>query len=216
MPATEAGESGRAERPIERGLDRRALADVATAGVAIVRGAVDDALCARLLAEVQSGGDRFLPLPARVNGIRQRAEQLAVRIGDPEHPALGRLIGSLREALVAQPHATGAHRFVPTEARYMRYTGETAGLGAHRDGKCYSVLVCAFTLAGAAPFTVVDDEGRPTLDALVHAGDLVLLRAPGFAGCADGRPRHLVGAPLAGPRVSLTLRMARPPHPSAV
>lgn len=200
-------------RPLADGLDRHVLADVASAGVAVVRGALPGVVCERLVAEAEAVGHGFLSLPGRINGVVQRADQLTARIGNPAHPALNDLIATLRAVLADQPRTSGVRGFVPTEARYMRYTGRAAGLGFHRDGKCYALLVCVFSLAGSAPFSVCAEDGAP-LDFLVHAGDLVVLRAPGFAGSADGRPRHAVGAPLAGERVSLTLRMVRA-HPRA-
>ena len=166
------------------------------------------------MAEAATAGGRFLHLPQRVNGVHQHAEQLAVRPDDPRLASLGRLIASLRSSLPTQAAWTGLQDFAPNEARYMRYSGRSAGLGVHRDGKCYALLVCVFSLSGTAPFCVVGEDGADPLDVLVHAGDLVLLRAPGFAGCRDGRPRHAVGAPLAGPRTSLTIRMVRA-HPRA-
>lgn len=208
---SEAGvrDHGREGRPLDEGFDERALDDVFRHGAAFVPGALPEPMRADLLGEAEASRGRFLDLPDRVNGVAQRGEQLAVRIGDPFHPALRRLVAMLCTALAAQPHFTGVHGFMPTEARYMRYTGNAAGLGAHRDGKCYSLLVCVFSIAGSAPFTVFGDGQEPARELLVHAGDLVLLRAPGFAGLRDGRPRHAVGAPLAGERVSLTLRTVR-------
>lgn len=202
-----------AGRGLADGLDPRVLQEVAASGVAVVRGALPQALCERLVAEAAGAQHRFLHLPLRVNGVAQRAEQLTARIGDPAHAGLDGLITMLRAALARQPDGTGVRRFAPTEARYMRYSGHASGLGAHRDGKCYALLVCVFTLLGSAPFAVTGEDG-PSLDVLVHAGDLVILRAPGFAGIADGRRLHAVGAPLAGDRVSLTLRMVRA-HPRA-
>ena len=190
------------------------MVDVARHGVAVVRGALSRLACDRLVGEAERARNRYLPLPSRVNGVHQRAEQLAARTDDPDLPALGRLIAVLQATLAAQPEWTGLRSFVPTQARFMRYAGAGAGLGLHRDGKCYALVVCVFSLAGSAPFRVVDDDGEPFLDVLVHAGDLVLLRAPGFAGFGDGRPQHAVGAPIGDHRISLTLRMVRV-HPRA-
>lgn len=192
------------------------LKAVGDTGAAVVRNAIPSSVCRKLVDEAEAVSGRYLALPSPVNGVHQRAEQLAVRVGDPSHPALHHLVARVRRALASEPGGTGVECFDPNEARFMRYAGAAAGVGVHRDGKCYALLVCIFTLAGTAPFAVVDDDGRRVLDVLVHAGDLVLLRAPGFAGGADGRPRHTVGQPLAGPRVSLTLRMVRgSPRPAS-
>lgn len=162
----------------------------------------------RLLEEARRAGPRFLALPDRVNGVAQRADQLTLRIGDPGHPAVNDLAGTVVEAVAGWPAASAAPPFRPTEARYMRYTGDAAGLGAHVDGKFYRVLVCVFSLLGSAEFSVVADDRRPPMRFPVGPGDLLVLRAPGFGGATDGRPRHAVGPPLDGDeRVSLTLRM---------
>ncbi|MGH9178481.1 MAG: hypothetical protein ACRD0N_08000 [Acidimicrobiales bacterium] len=190
------------------------MVDLARHGVAVVPGALSQERCDELVDEAARANSSYLDLPPRVNGVHQRAEQLAVRTDDPELPALGRLISVLRATMALQPRWTGLRQFVPTQARFMRYRGNHAGLGLHRDGKCYALVVCVFSLAGTAPFRVVGEDGGPSLDVLVHAGDLVLLRAPGFAGVADGRLQHAVGAPMGEHRISLTIRMVRA-HPRA-
>lgn len=190
--------------PLPRGL----VDEVAEAGVARVRGALPEPVRRALLAESAGDPERFLALPPRVNRIPQSAEQLARRIGDPAHPCLNRLAGVLPTALAGGADDPDMARFTPTEGRYMRYVGPKSGLGAHRDGMCYSLIVSVFSLAGSAMFTVVDDAATRARRFLVEAGDLVLLRAPGLRGRADGRPRHAVGPPLDGERVSLTVRMS--------
>lgn len=187
------------------------LAEVSTAGFALVRGAMGDVERVRLLAEAESAAGTFLRLPPRVNGVDQQADQLSMRVGDPRWPVVNGLASSLRMLLRSCPDTFGLHRFAATEARYMRYRALSGGLGAHRDGMCYGLIVAVYSLAGSAPFTVLPDEAdheQRAVRLLVEPGDLLLLRAPGFDGAPDGRRRHAVGAPLAGERVSLTLRMA--------
>lgn len=182
--------------------------DLTVAGFAHVPVAVPTAERLAILEEAARVDARFLPLPDRVNGVRQRAEQLSLRVGDPAIPAINDLIASLTAAVTSGEETYGLERFTPTEARFMRYRGGRAGLGAHRDGTCYWMLVAVYSLAGRATFTVHPDSGGPEpLHLLVQPGDLVLLRAPGFAGHPDGRPRHSVGPPLDGERISLTVRM---------
>lgn len=185
------------------------LREVARTGVAIVRGAIPKRECRRLVQEADTERARFLSLPAHINGVQQRADQLSVRLGDPRHPRLDRLDALVRRAFAGDPDGLGAEHFVPNEARYMRYRGTDAGLGAHRDGKCYALAVCVFSLSGSAPFIVHGDDHDPPVAFMPAPGDLVILRAPGLAGLPDGRRRHSVGAPLLGERVSLTLRMVR-------
>lgn len=192
------------------GMDE-VLAEVARTGFALVGGALPDADRRRLLAEADAACGRFLEVPSRVNGVAQRAAQLSLRVGDPLCPVVNGLAAALQGLLASCPDAYGLHRFTATEARYMRYRGRAGGLGVHRDGKCYGLLVAVYSLTGSAPFTVLPDEWEreePAVRMLVEPGDLLLLRAPGFDGEPDGRRRHAVGAPLVGERVSLTLRMA--------
>lgn len=194
---------------LDDGMDE-VLAEVARTGFALVGGALSGADRRRLLAEADAACDRFLEVPARVNGVVQRAAQLSLRVGDPLCPMVNGLAATLQGLLASSPDLYGLHRFVATEARYMRYRGRAGGLGAHRDGKCYALIVAVYTLSGSAPFTVLADEcerEEPAVGMLVKPGDLLLLRAPGFDGEPDGRRRHAVGAPLEGERVSLTLRM---------
>lgn len=185
------------------------LAEVSRNGFAVVRAALDDVDRLLLLAEAGAAHERFLRVPARVNGVVQRADQLSLRIGDPRCPTANGLAVRLRTLLTAGPDVHGIQPFRPTEARYMRYRGRAGGLGAHRDGMCYGLVVAVYSLAGSAIFTVLPDGAEPTVRLLVEPGDLLLLRAPGFDGRPDGRRRHAVGPPLCGgERVSLTLRMA--------
>lgn len=192
---------------LEDGVDR-VLAGVSATGFALVRRALHDADRLRLLAEAHEAGERFLRVPSRVNGVQQRAHQLTQRVGDPKCPRVNALAGRLREVLTSVPDMHYVHRFSATEARYMRYQGDAGGLGPHRDGMCYGLVVAVYSLAGSAEFTVLPEEAEPAIRMLVEPGDLLLLRAPGFDGEPDGRRRHAVGPPLSGgERVSLTLRM---------
>ncbi len=200
------------ERPpgqlqLDDGMDR-VLAEVATSGFALVRGALDDDDRRQLLAEATGERGRFLRVPARVNGVRQRADQLSLSVGDPRCPVVNGLARRLRDLLISCPDSHGQHRFDASQARYMRYRGAAGGLGAHRDGMCYGLLVAVYSVVGSAEFSVLPDGDGHTLRMLVEPGDLLLLRAPGFDGEPDGRRRHAVGPPLSGDeRVSLTLRM---------
>ena len=199
-------ERSRAHAALREGIDG-ALGDLNGDGFARLRGVVPAPERETVLDEAAGVDARFLPLPDRVNGVTQRADQFSIRVGDPGFPAINELASSLTEAVAAADAAYGLERFAPTEARFMRYRGGRAGLGAHRDGTCYWMLVAIYSLAGRAVFTVHPDGTQEPIRILVHPGDLVLLRAPGFGGHPDGRPLHAVGPPLDGERVSLTLRM---------
>lgn len=194
---------------LDDGMDA-VLAEVARAGFAFVGGALPEVERQRLLSEADEACERFLKMPARVNGVAQRADQLSFRIGDPRCPVVNRLATAFADLLRSCPDSYGVHRFAATEGRFMRYRSRAGGLGAHRDGKCYGLIVAVYSLAGSAPFTVLREGPEPEEPAarmLVEPGDLLLLRAPGFDGEPDGRRRHEVGAPVEGERVSLTLRM---------
>lgn len=199
-------ERSRAHAVLRERIDG-ALGDLATHGFAHLRWIVPAPERQAVLEEAAGVRCRFLPLPDRVNGVRQRADQFSIRVGDPSFPAINELASSLTEAVTSRGTTYGLERFAPTEARFMCYCGGRAGLGAHRDGTCYWMLVAVYSLAGRATFTVHPDSGQEPIRILVQPGDLVLLRAPGFGGHPDGRPLHSVGAPLDGERVSLTLRM---------
>lgn len=191
---------------IDTGIDE-VLDEVRREGFALVRKSLPPRECSRLLAEADAACGRFLRVPSRVNGVNQRGDQLSMRVGDPRCPAVNALAASLGDAMRSSSEDFGLGRFDPTEARYMRYRGRAGGLGPHRDGKCYGLVVAVYSLSGSAPFTVLPDGTEPTVRLCVEPGDLLLLRAPGFAGLPDGRRRHAVGAPLTGERVSLTMRM---------
>ena len=122
--------------------------------------------------------------------------------------AVGDRAAAVQAAAAAAPGGEDLEHLAFNQALCLRYRGPSAGIGPHRDGKCFVLLVAAFTLRGSAPFSVQPAGragGRQTV--VVHPGDLCLLRAPGFGG-PDGRPRHAVGPPVGGgERISLTLRM---------
>lgn len=189
--------------------------EVLARGFAHVRGALGAGERRVLLDEAAAARHRFLALPERVNGIDQNADQLTLRVGDAHHGSVNELAAGVVDALAGWPAEAGLAGYRPTEARYMRYAGDGAGLGAHVDGKFYRLLVCVFSLVGSARFRVVADSSGPAADVVVEPGDLLLLRAPGLGGVPDGRRRHAVGPPLDGDeRVSLTLRMVGGTRPA--
>lgn len=192
-----------------------ALEQVRRNGFARVASALPAAWRDELVEETD--GHPFLALPEKVGRVRQEAEELVLEADDGRLPAMVALARALHRSVRAgAPASAGLSSFTPLQATYMRYRGGTAGVSPHLDGKCYSLLVCIFTLRGEASFSVLADRaGTQVLARWTTApGDLCLLRGPGFGGTEDGRPLHSVGPPRGGDRTSLTFRMnARCPSP---
>ena len=195
---------------------RDALEATRGRGWALVRDALDDVDRGRLLAEAEEG--RFLALPESVGRIRHVVDELVRPVVPGDGTPVGDLAAALQAAVTAAaPRDAALEQLAFNQALYLRYRGRSAGIGPHLDGKCYVLLVAAFTLRGSATFSVRPagrTGARQTV--LVGPGDLCLLRAPGFGG-PDGRPQHAVGPPAGdGERISLTLRMRGRPGPGAV
>jgi hypothetical protein len=185
-----------------------ALAETGRQGYARVPGALSGAWRTALVAEVVTWD--FAPVPEQVGEVRQRAEELAVRLEDATLPVTASLAAALARAVVsARTGIEGLACYRPNEATYQRYRGPDAGISPHRDFTNHRLLVAVFTLAGRARFRVVADRtGNEELAAWqTQPGDLCLLRGPGFGGEPDGRPLHAIGPPLEGERLSLAFRM---------
>lgn len=185
-----------------------ALAGVARDGFALVPDALSASWRRAMLREVAA--EPFWAMPDTVGGTRQRARQLIVHAGDDARPVTCAVSAALAAAVrAAAPGGAGVERFAPSHAMYLRYTGPEDGMGAHRDGMIYVLLVCVLTLHGAARFSVLPGRrGEPQASWTTSPGDLCLLRAPGFAGVADGRPWHRVDGPDDEERVSVVFRMS--------
>ena len=186
----------------------RAVSEVGHQGYGWVPGALSPAWCAALIAEVRTLP--FVSVPCQVGGVRQEAEDLAVRVGDVRLPAMAVLADALvREVVSAGTGVGSLAGYRPDEATYQRYRGPAAGISPHRDFKHHRLLVAIFTLVGRARFRIVADRAGAEVLASweAQAGDLCLLRGPGFGGNLDGRPLHSVGPPLETERVSLAFRM---------
>lgn len=187
---------------------RTALEEVAAVGHSLVRRALTQARTEELLRELV--GRPFTPLEPVIGTVRQRGDGLTIDVDEGDFPAVANLVSELAGELRASG-ISGAADYVPNEVTCQRYLDGASGIGPHMDQRRYRLLIAAFTLVGEAPFTVYHDRSATSV---VRAwttltGDLCLLRAPGLAGIADGRPTHSVGGPGAGARVSLTVRMNR-------
>jgi hypothetical protein len=90
----------------------------------------------------------------------------------------------------------------------QRYGVGEVGITAHRDRTGYRNLVCLFILEGKGRFYVCDDRIASGAQEIPHlAGDVLLMRAPGFRGPA-GRPFHFV-RDIQSPRYIFGLRQER-------
>jgi hypothetical protein len=100
----------------------------------------------------------------------------------------------------------------PDEVTVMRYDGDHAGIGPHRDHARYRGLVAICSLQGEGQLDIVADRaGEQVIDSLYcRPADVVLLRAYPLGTrtiTTDPRPLHAVRPPVRGPRTSLTFRM---------
>jgi hypothetical protein len=152
----------------------------------------------------------FHRAPERIGPVRQRADVAEAGLAEAG-AAIRRLARELRRALPGSPTRQG-EGFLPNEVTIMRYRGTCAGISPHRDHARYRELVAIVSLTGAATLAVVADRAgqRRLRTWRCLPGDLVLLRAPGWAGVEDGRPLHLVEPEHGAERLSLSLRMSRP------
>lgn len=87
----------------------------------------------------------------------------------------------------------------------QRYSVGEVGITPHRDRTGYRNLVCLFILEGRGRFYVCDDRSGGGAREIPHAaGDVVLMRAPGFQ-ASDQRPFHFV-RDIQSPRTVFGLR----------
>lgn len=87
----------------------------------------------------------------------------------------------------------------------QRYSVGEVGITPHRDRTGYRNLVCLFVLEGKGRFYVCDDRSGGGAREIPHAaGDVVLMRAPGFQGSGE-RPFHFV-RDIESPRTVFGLR----------
>jgi len=87
----------------------------------------------------------------------------------------------------------------------QRYSVGELGITPHRDRTGYRNLVCLFVLEGKGRFYVCDDRSGGGARQIPHgAGDVILMRAPGFQGSGE-RPFHFVRA-IESPRTVFGLR----------
>lgn len=99
-------------------------------------------------------------------------------------------------------------RLVFNDLMLQRYSVGEVGITPHRDRTAYRNLVCLFVLEGKGRFYVCDDRTGSGAREIPHvAGDVLLMRAPGFLGSAE-RPFHFV-RDIQSPRYVFGLRQER-------
>jgi len=99
-------------------------------------------------------------------------------------------------------------RLVFNDLMLQRYSIGEVGITPHRDRTGYRNLVCLFILEGKGRFYVCGDRAGSEAREIPHvAGDVVLMRAPGFQGSAE-RPFHFV-RDIQSPRYVFGLRQVR-------
>ncbi|TFH49121.1 MAG: hypothetical protein E4H01_04925 [Lysobacterales bacterium] len=99
-------------------------------------------------------------------------------------------------------------RLVFNDFMLQRYSVGEVGITPHRDRTGYRNLVCLFILEGKGRFYVCDDRSGTGAREIPHAaGDVLLMRAPGFRGATE-RPYHFV-RDIQSPRYVFGLRQER-------
>lgn len=121
------------------------------------------------------------------------------------HPSVDAFCRELSAGVRAADHGRfGLDQFAFNELGFHRYNDGDLGITRHRDMDFYRLLIVGITLAGSGELHLFDEHDQPTQVWQTQPGDVYAFRAPGLAGCIDGRPRHATG-PTSG-RTSLTLR----------
>jgi hypothetical protein len=96
-------------------------------------------------------------------------------------------------------------RLVFNDLMLQRYSVGEMGITPHRDRTGYRNLVCLFVLEGRGRFCLCDDRSGNGAREIPHvAGDVLLMRAPGFRG-STARPFHFV-RDIRSPRYVFGLR----------
>lgn len=142
--------------------------------------------------------DAVADLPYRVAkreaGPRAVRQDFEICMGVPERHVLRRLaarIGSLiDEALALMDPAPLTWPCVLNDIVVQRYAAGSFGITPHRDHVRYRDIVVLLMLCGDGDFyTCRDRAGTETRIIDARPGDVLLMRAPGFAGSA-ARPFH--------------------------
>ena len=190
-----------------------ALEETAQHGAAKIERALTGAAQRELLAALDAAD--FERAPERVSQVEQDFDMVAIKLADkPTEPGLTPVFALADEYtafLRQQAHALDLPRladFTPTDVHVQRYRPGSRGITPHRDGRRFVTLISIFSLGNSAQFVLCRDrQGTPLRRYRLASGDLLLLRAAGFARDSSPGPMHAVSGPEEGVRYSITFRM---------
>lgn len=159
-------------------------------------------------------GAPFEAAPEHVGEVYQDFDLLLLRPEAPASESLSPLLALVEEyagLLREQAEALGwpwLAEFVPTDVYAQRYRRGSRGITPHRDRRRFVKLISIFSLGAPAEFRLCRDRrGTPLRRYRLASGELLLLRAPGFAGDESAGPLHAVSGPEEGVRYSISVRM---------
>lgn len=156
---------------------------------------LDATACADLLEESAALGWR----PARAvvgKPGREVYQNMDICTGLPDGSLYQRLADEWQalwdRALAPLPHSPFEGRLLFNDRLLQRYAPTPVGITPHRDRIGYRNLVSLLVLGGEGRFCVCDDRaGNGVREIPADAGDVLLMRAPGFLG-ETIQPFHFV------------------------
>ena len=191
-----------------------AMEETGRFGAGTVRGALTPEAQHRLVPILESAA--FERAPERVGDVRQDFDLMVMKPGlAPTDPDVSPIL-DLAEEYAALLRALSLDEpwladFVPTDIHVQRYVPEAVGISSHRDRRRFIKVISVFSLGSPAEVRLCRDRRASPLRRYdLNSGDLLLLRAPGFAGRPSPGPLHSVSGPAGGVRYSITLRMEQP------
>jgi hypothetical protein len=202
-------------RVSRRDLDA-AMEETGRIGAGTVRGALAPEARHGLVAAFDVAA--FERAPEQVGDVRQDFDLMTMKPGlAPAAPALSPILSLAEEyAALLRVRAMSLDElwladFVLTDIHIQNYSPGSAGISPHRDSRRFIKLISIFSLGSPAEFRLFRDRRGPPLRRYqLNSGDLLLLRAPGFARRPSGGPLHSVSGPTDDVRYSITLRMKQP------
>lgn len=201
----------------------RAFVELGRDGCAHLEGFLSTEWCEALADEIRR--TELTKRPEQFQWAEQRLLSRTVSAPFDGYPSTAAIAEMLRKNVrELMPDVEGAESYGPTEANFHEYPPGEIGITPHRDEADSRFMVAVLTVEGAADFLVYEDHQIPRHDLgtviemrqsapvieqwSLTAGSLILLRAPGFDGNADGRPMHEVSGSTDGSsRLSVVFRM---------